>query len=279
MWLKIKYFFQFTIPDLWDRLKYWIKHGNRLSVYTFFLVLIAIPTIAVQSYYRYENLKQENEEKTEQTTKQPKNYYNNVLNEEVMEDGPKKYLQEQLDLKTEDDVEAKFNDNAKLKGKYKEVIEYAEKITDVNELRDYLNPIIDELKSGETVKSASIPKSFEYKTLYDYPTNDDMLNGIMIIGINGNNLDEVKQANKIVKNAKNYKVFVYDIARSNSVKATYQNIFYQYIQNRDSGKYRPGFDSSFRPGKIYGFCNGLMTYNKNNLKDVPSKMPTKSISK
>lgn len=280
---KISYFFTFTIPDLWDRFKYWIKNGSRIYVYSFFFIIIMIPIVGIQSYWTYINCKQAEEQKvTKIKTKDIGAYNNHILDGEVLKGGAAKYLRDELLCKNDKQVIAKFNNNEQWRGRYDEVISHANSLgKNINDFRAYLNPIINDIENGQTVREAKMNLNFKITNPQTSITDDQKNNGVLIVSWDSSQANAQQQANqinKIVKNAKNYQVVVYD-TKNQDGKNAFAMPFWSTVQDLNTGKFMDGFNKQNAwTGVAYGFENGILTYHTKDLNAIPDNLPTTSIS-
>ena len=279
---RISYFFSFTLPDLWDRFTYWLKHGNRIYVMSFFFLIFMIPIVGIQSYWTYENCKEAESQRNHIKTENVSTYNNHVLDGEVLKGGAAKYLRDELLCKTNKQVIAKFNNNEQYQGRYDVAVSHANSLgKNINDFRNYLNPIINEIQDGQSVKEAKINKNFKITNPQTTITDNQKNNGVLIIGWNSNQSNaqqEADQISKIVKDAKNYSVVVYDTKNQDGQNA-FSLPFWTTIQNLNTGKFNDGFNKQNAwTGVAYGFENGILTYHTKDLNGIPNNLPTASIA-
>lgn len=286
LWQKIKYFFTWTIPDNWEKLKHWWQDTSLVyRLMAFVLIFMVTPLTIYKSHLAYQNAKANHarqikiaKQRSQKTGQLANKVKETPEDKKIIKDGPKKYLRDVMMMNQHQVVEA-FNNNANYHGRYNAVIEHAAKLGDINSFRDYLNPIIDEVENGETIQAQRIHHKFELTTDPNDITADDMNNGAMIISWNShaNNAQQTaNQIDNIIKNAKGYQCFVFD-TYNQAGKNNYLMQFTHFMSIGD--KMRDGFDSSNAwAGTIYAFNNGLLVYHSKNLNNVPNKLPVKSIA-
>lgn len=279
IWQRIKYFFTFTIPELWTDFKDWLVNGNLMYRLMLFLAIITVPFVIWKTKMAYDQqvtLHNREEIKIAKKAKQKVNVKETAEDKKIVSQGPKKYLRDVMMMNQHQVIEA-FNSSAKYHGRYNEVIQNASALGDIKSFRDYLNPIIDEIQNGQTYQSTRIKHNFTVTTDPSSIKQADLNNGAMIIAWNSKAptaKTTAEQIDKIVNNAKDYQCYVFDTSVENN---NFETPLIQFLNQGDHE--RPGYNSENGwAGQIYGFKNGLLVYHNKSLNNVPQTMPTRSLA-
>lgn len=284
LWQRIQYFFRFTIPEAWNSFKEWWKNGSIMFKLAIIIgVFVVLPLTVYKSYLAYVQANEARQERIDRLTRKRNINVNLAEGKKqeklILKEGPKKYLREQLDVNTDQQVINLFNQNVQYKGQYKLVVGRASEMGNINDFRNYLNKVVYTIQNGESVQASKIKHDFSLSTDPSEITQSDLNNGVMIIAWDSKANDAKQQAQKIdniVKNAKDYKCYVFDVSTPTGVN-NFSFTLAHYIYTGDN--IRDGYDeSNWWSGNIYGFKNGLFTYHSESLDNTPNKMPTASLA-
>lgn len=281
---RIQYFFRFTIPENWSAFKAWWKHGSiMLKLAVIIGIFIVLPLTIYKTKLAYDQANQARQERIDRAKHERQINVDLIeghkQEKQILKNGPKKYLREQLGVNTDEQVIELFNQNVKYQHHYKDVVAKASAMGNINDFRDYLNKVVYEIQNGENINAAKIKHNFTLTKSPTAVTSEDMNNGVMIIGWDSAAKDAKQQAqkiDKIVDKAQNYKCYVYDVSTQNGAN-NFSFTLAHFIYEGD--KIRDGFnESNWWSGNIYGFKNGLFTYHNTNFDNIPTKMPTASLA-
>lgn len=274
IFLKIKLWFHelfvFKIPKLWERIKESFENDFWKTI-GLVMILIVIP-IGIYEGVQYHKVLQAKQEEKTINKKIAEN--NQIMN--IKEEGPEKYLEEQLGVNNKTQVIKMFNKSAKWQNRYDEVITHCTEFTKNSQYRNYLNPIIKNILNGELVSQNKA--NFNFAKTYVDPESDEATNGVMMILISSKDEDQVSKIQKLIDSHPDYKVVVFDKESPNG-ETNFNNCMLGFLE-ATSGM-RSGYDANNSwTGVAYAFNDNQPVFHTKSLDEVLKlkKLPDKSLS-
>ena len=273
--LRIRLFFHelfmYKLPNLWSKIKDKFNRNPIGMIALSIFLMLGIPS-AIYYGVQYNHY--------QQAVAQQKKLANAPYDQNgimrITKAGPMAYLRLELGVKTDAQVKKLFDNNIKYQGKLNEIIANTSKFTKDSQYQDYLNPIIDEVLSGQTISGEKTGIKFATESVD--VTQNDAVSGVMMIAIDSSKPEQVQQAQKYMSQKRDYKVMFYDI----HTKAGF-NLFdgarQQYLF---SGEYeRTGFNNENDwNGVMYAFNNGRWVFrSKTFVNQLPKELSNSSLNK
>lgn len=275
LWLRIKYgftrfrlwvhdFLFYTLPNWTSAFINFTKKNGLIwwGIVGLTGIMFVVGTVSGVNYARYcrERTAYQRQKKMAERMIKVKNIY---------EEGPEKYLEEQLDCKNKAQVIREFNDSEKWQGRYPEVIQHCQNYKTNKQFQNYLNPIVRQIQNGPLVKQQGIDLTFADKQIN--PDQDCVVEGVMLVLIDSKNGEQVHEIRELKESHPDYKLVVYD-KQSPHGELNFQGLAKSWLW---AGEGLPeGFNNSNDwTGVAYAFNNDQMVFHSHSLKNLPKKLP------